>query len=236
MSSPTPPDFASIPVVRLRIDGSVWRLLVAALVGAGAALAAVAWRADKARSPEDLRRQLFRAQAESDAVVRELLRMRTIDSRDAKRLLLRTLVRMSADNSPAANLVYGPDIQDLQEAMEQLEAGERSAQEFRHWDELAQQGLDQWRRAERSEHGANDLRWTAAQVSAPSNNGPARERMQRHRGYARRALARLIDRHWHPAVTFNAAEYPGWPSPRPADLPLVALPQPGASMPRAGLP
>ena len=31
-------------------------------------------------------------------------------------------------------------------------------------------------------------------------------------------------------------QYLGWPSPRPADLPLVALPQPGASMPRAGLP
>jgi hypothetical protein len=236
MSSPTPPDFASIPVVRLRIDRSVWRLLVAALVGAGAALAVVAWRAEKARSPEDLRRQLARAQDDSNALVRELLRMPTIDSRDAKRMLLRTLVRMSADNSPAANLVYGPDIQDLQEAMEQLDAGERSEQEFRRWDGLAQQGLDQWRRAERTGGGTTALQWTAAQISAPANSGSARERMQRHRGYARRALTRLIDRHWHPVAPFNAAEYPGWPAPRAGDITRAVPPQPGASMPRANLP
>ena len=230
MPSPASPDFASIPVVRLRIDGSLWRLLVAALVGAGAAMGVMAWQAWTARSPERLRAELFVAYRASELQAQELVRMKTIDAREANLMLMRTLRLMAEARSTAASLVHGTDAQDLQEATEQLRAGEVAEQEFRRWDTLAQEALDQWRRAERVAGAAPA--WSPAQIAARASSEPLRDRMQRHRVYARRALMRLIERRWRPTTRIHQAHHPGWPAPQPREAAAAALPPLDAFTPK----
>lgn len=197
----SPPDLATVPVVRLRIDGGVWRLLAAALVGAAVATAvgqALAWRAESARSPERQRLELQGALLGSQLLARELILKGSLDAREAGVLLARTLASLDHVRGPVAVYVHSQNAYDLKEAADQLERAEKSEAERQRWHGLAQSGHERWRQAELRGDPAPAL--APDQASAAVRSEELRQLALRHRAHARWALQRLVQRHGQPTA------------------------------------
>jgi len=201
MSTAAPPDLASVPVVRLRIDGTVWRLLAAALVGAAVATAvgqAMAWRAEAARSPERQRFELQGALISSQLLARELIQKGTVTALEAGVLLTRELASLDRVRGAVAVHVHSENAYDLKEAADQLDRAEKTEAQRQRWIDLAQAGHEQWRQAElRGGPAATPL---PDQAGARSRAEALRHLALRHRAHARWALQRLVQRHGQPTA------------------------------------
>lgn len=201
LAATAPPDLASVPVVRLRIDGSVWRLLAAALVGAVVATAvgqALAWRADSARSPQQQRLELDGALLSSQLLARELIQKGTLDAREAGLLLSRTLAALDRARGAMAVHVHSENAYDLKEAADQLDRAEKTEAQRQRWIDLAQAGHERWRLAELG--GGTAATPLPDQAGARSRSEELRQLALRHRAHARWALQRLVQRHGQPTA------------------------------------